>query len=153
MKKRAVISAVFAILFLLVFGCNDPELIIENEPFTANPAMRKLDSAYAETTDDSTSITPETEKKSDTSAAESDTTAPETSAEIIETTAAETSAPQTDSVKDTEPQTDTVYWVDGGEVWHTRADCSSLSRSKNVRSGTVSDAMAAGKSRVCKRCG
>ncbi len=48
---------------------------------------------------------------------------------------------------------ETVYWVAGGEVWHTKITCSSLSRSKSVYSGTVEDAMEAGKERVCKRCG
>ena len=48
---------------------------------------------------------------------------------------------------------DTVYWVKNGEVWHTKSTCSSLSRSKNILSGTVEEAMLAGKNRVCKRCG
>lgn len=48
---------------------------------------------------------------------------------------------------------DVVYWVEKGEVWHTKSSCPSLSRSKNILSGSPSDAMSAGKSRVCKRCG
>ncbi len=47
----------------------------------------------------------------------------------------------------------TVYWVKSGEVWHTKSTCSSLSRSKSILSGTVQEAMLAGKTRVCKRCG
>ena len=47
----------------------------------------------------------------------------------------------------------TVYWVKSGKVWHTTKDCPSLSRSKSILSGSVDDAMAAGKERVCKRCG
>ena len=46
-----------------------------------------------------------------------------------------------------------VYWVKGGEVWHVKKTCSSLSRSKTILSGSVDDAIAAGKTRVCKRCG
>ncbi len=61
----------------------------------------------------------------------------------------------TDATKDVadDEATDTVYWVKNGEVWHTKSACSSLSRSKNILSGTVEDAMLAGKTRVCKRCG
>ena len=45
-----------------------------------------------------------------------------------------------------------VYWVSGGSVYHTTPDCPSLKRSHNMRSGTVQQAMAAGKSRVCTNC-
>ena len=47
----------------------------------------------------------------------------------------------------------TVYWVKSGEVWHTTDKCSSLSRSKNILSGEIADAIANGKSRACKICG
>lgn len=48
---------------------------------------------------------------------------------------------------------DIVYWTPGGSVWHTTSSCSSLSRSKEIISGSTSEAIAAGKERVCKRCG
>ena len=48
---------------------------------------------------------------------------------------------------------DTVYWVKSGEVWHITDKCTSLSRSKDIRSGSIRDAMLAGKTRVCKKCG
>lgn len=81
-----------------------------------------------------------------TTAAPPVTTAPETTAAPPETTPPVTSAPA-------ENQTDTVYWVKNGGVWHLRRDCSSLSRSKEILSGTVDEAIAAGKERVCKLCG
>lgn len=43
----------------------------------------------------------------------------------------------------------TVYWVPSGEVYHTSRNCSSLSRSKTILSGTISES---GKPRKCKRC-
>lgn len=46
----------------------------------------------------------------------------------------------------------TVYWVSGGEVYHSTASCRTLSRSKNILSGTISEAISAGKSRQCKVC-
>ncbi len=46
-----------------------------------------------------------------------------------------------------------VYWTEGGSVWHNTKDCSALARSKNIMSGSVHDAVEAGKERVCKKCG
>lgn len=43
----------------------------------------------------------------------------------------------------------TVYWVKNGKVYHSTPNCSSLSRSKNIRSGTISQS---GKPRGCKNC-
>lgn len=43
----------------------------------------------------------------------------------------------------------TVYWVPNGEVYHTSRNCSSLSRSKTILSGTISES---GKPRKCKKC-
>ena len=48
---------------------------------------------------------------------------------------------------------DTVWWTDGGSVWHVTRECSALAKSKSVRSGTAADAEAVGKTRACKRCG
>ncbi len=48
---------------------------------------------------------------------------------------------------------DTVYWVKGGEVWHLKRTCSSLSNSRNILTGTVEEAVANGKIRQCSRCG
>lgn len=43
----------------------------------------------------------------------------------------------------------TVYWVLGGEVYHSTPDCSTLKRSTNIQSGTVAQS---GKVRACKVC-
>ena len=66
----------------------------------------------------------------------------------------EPSQPQNPSPEPSNPQSGTVYWVPGGEVWHTTSDCPSLKRShsSSIMSGSISDAMAAGKKRVCKNC-
>lgn len=47
----------------------------------------------------------------------------------------------------------TVFWTDGGSVWHVTENCSALAKSKTVLSGSREEAMADGKTRVCKRCG
>ncbi|MBR0144786.1 MAG: hypothetical protein IJM21_11510 [Clostridia bacterium] len=46
----------------------------------------------------------------------------------------------------------TVYWTPGGTKYHSTADCPSLARSSNIRSGSVSDAAKEGKSEPCKNC-
>jgi len=46
-----------------------------------------------------------------------------------------------------------VYWTAGGSVWHVTDDCSALSKSKSIVSGVAAEAIKAGKTRVCKRCG
>ncbi len=94
---------------------------------------------------------------------EEETTAPETAkpetASVPDRTIPDKSAPGTTASETTaQPMGDpdstgTVFWVDNGEVWHIKESCPSLSRSKNIRSGSVDNAMKAGKSRVCKRCG
>ena len=56
-------------------------------------------------------------------------------------------------IDETEPIEGTVYWVKNGEVWHISEKCPSLSRSKSILSGTVTEAKENGKTRVCKRCG
>ena len=52
------------------------------------------------------------------------------------------------------PETeDAVFWTVSGSVWHVTAECSALAKSKSVLSGTEAQAIQAGKTRVCKRCG
>lgn len=46
-----------------------------------------------------------------------------------------------------------VYWTAGGSVWHVTDACSALAKSKSILSGSETQAIRAGKTRVCKRCG
>ena len=48
---------------------------------------------------------------------------------------------------------ETVYWTASGSVWHVTRECSALAKSKSVQAGAEADAIAAGKTRACKRCG
>jgi len=45
-----------------------------------------------------------------------------------------------------------VYWTPFGHVYHTSEDCSHLNRSDTLVKGTVEEAIAANKSRLCKTC-
>lgn len=56
--------------------------------------------------------------------------------------------------KDTAVQyvTDTVYWTPFGTVYHIDEDCFHLNHSDNLTYGTVEEAIAANKSRLCKSC-
>ena len=55
----------------------------------------------------------------------------------------------TTPVAPTTPVSSTVYWTANGEVYHSTMNCPSLSRSKNIYSGTIAQS---GKSRPCKNC-
>ncbi len=48
--------------------------------------------------------------------------------------------------------TDDVYWSPFGKVYHTHEDCSSLNRSDELTYGTVEQAIAAGRTRLCSFC-
>ena len=44
-----------------------------------------------------------------------------------------------------------VYWIKGGTVWHLSDECYHISN-KDILSGTVEEAMEAGKTKVCSSC-
>lgn len=46
----------------------------------------------------------------------------------------------------------TVYWADGGSVLHIDETCYHLDRADTVHSGSVEEAVAAGKTRLCASC-
>ena len=47
---------------------------------------------------------------------------------------------------------ETVYWAPFGKVYHTHSDCGSLNQSDTLTYGTVAEAIAAGRSRLCSFC-
>jgi hypothetical protein len=47
---------------------------------------------------------------------------------------------------------ETVYWTTFGKVYHTHDDCSHLNRSETLTYGTVEEAIAANRVRLCKTC-
>ncbi len=77
----------------------------------------------------------------------------ETTSQVIIEPAETTAAKAPEKSEAVDKTVGAVYWVEKGEVWHTTESCPSLSRSKKISSGSISDATTAGKSRVCKRCG
>ncbi len=48
--------------------------------------------------------------------------------------------------------TDTVYWAPFGHVYHTHYDCQSLNNSETLTEGTVEQAIAANRTRLCAFC-
>ena len=52
-----------------------------------------------------------------------------------------------------EEQEDICYYTDGGSVWHLDPACSYIANSSGVKSSTVEQALASGKTRPCARCG
>ena len=45
-----------------------------------------------------------------------------------------------------------VYWAPFGKVYHTHEDCGSLNQSDTLTQGTVEQAIAANRTRLCKHC-
>ena len=45
-----------------------------------------------------------------------------------------------------------VYWTKNGSVWHIYSDCGHLANSKEILSGSVNEALEAGKSGICSSC-
>ena len=66
-------------------------------------------------------------------------TEPETETERIEETGSEN-------------HTQTVYWLESGEVWHYKIECSHI-KGKDLLSGSVEEALENGMKRACKSCG
>lgn len=46
----------------------------------------------------------------------------------------------------------TVYWTEGGTVWHTDRDCYHIRNSEAVSEGSTYQAVAAGKKGLCASC-
>lgn len=46
----------------------------------------------------------------------------------------------------------TVYWTEGGTVWHTDRDCYHIRNSEAVLEGSTDQAVAAGKKGLCASC-
>ncbi|MDE5802756.1 MAG: hypothetical protein K2I22_07585 [Lachnospiraceae bacterium] len=46
----------------------------------------------------------------------------------------------------------TVYWTPFGKVYHTDIDCQAMNRTDTVTEGTVEQAIAANRTRLCKYC-
>ena len=51
-----------------------------------------------------------------------------------------------------EPADGIVYYSEGGEVWHEWRTCGHLSQKNEIFTGSIEDAMAAGKERGCSYC-
>ncbi len=53
----------------------------------------------------------------------------------------------------TDREPNTVYWTEGGSVYHKYRDCRHLKNADSIKSGTVLTAQMTGKKRVCSECG
>ena len=126
------------------------EIESETEPMTESYSVEETN---PETVEEST--TPETENLPETTVetaavqeevaqpAESSVPVPETPTVQSESVVTPAPAPE---------QSATVYWTPNGKSYHTTSGCSTLSRSKNILSGTLDEAIAAGKTDPCDRC-
>ncbi len=140
---RKIFSLILLLLLLFALAScgydeeDIPVFYIQNGTEAYDPAQEMIDNFYSTFYDEGEPDEPDESK----------------STEISENTFADETA--AGEVDDTEMHVDdaTVYWVKSGEVWHLTDKCSSLSRSKNILSGSIEDAISMGKQRACKRCG
>lgn len=70
----------------------------------------------------------------------------------VETAAVPSTVPSAVPSPDLSAIEGTVYWTDGGSVLHIDESCYHLGRSDTVHSGSVEEAVAAGKTRLCATC-
>ena len=59
---------------------------------------------------------------------------------------------ETEAEETVEPADGIVYYSEGGEVWHEWRTCGHLSQKNEIFTGSIEDAMAAGKERGCSYC-
>ena len=114
------------------------------EATTTEPLVTESDTTEAiviETTVTETELTETTE---------AETTVTESVVETI-VTEPDTSEPETTEPETTEADDGTVYWIENGSVWHNDVNCQHI-KGKEVISGTVKDAIEAGKERLCRSC-
>ena len=171
--------ATLILLVLTLVSCEEDgaSLIISSDMYVVEPGetldldtlrgmfLSDTTESFEDTTEPPTDTTEPfedtTEPPTDTTEPFEDTTEPSTEIALpLDTTPPSVvvvtdAVVQSDAVDSTsaEEVSNTVYWVKNGEVWHTKSTCGSLSRSKSILSGSVEEAMLAGKDRVCKRCG
>lgn len=116
---------------------SNPETTEESK---ALPETENLPEATVETAVVPPSVTAVTEAAPQPAESSS---APEAPAAQQESVVAPTPAPE---------QSATVYWTPNGKSYHTTSGCSTLSRSKTILSGTLDEAIAAGKTDPCNVC-
>ena len=62
------------------------------------------------------------------------------------------SAEEQQEILQMEEATSTVYWTEGGKVFHIYSECQHLNNSEELHQTTVKEAEQAGKERLCKTC-
>ena len=168
-KKRFTVIMLICAFLMNVVSCSEPISNILSET-TASTSLMKEVTTQKKTTQEKTSKETTTELAT-TTTTELHTTLPETTLATTKKTASTTkkitSTTKTTTKQSTtkittkisttkttksESKSRTYYWVPNGKVYHTTSSCATLKRSKTIRSGTLSQAKAAGKSRVCKVC-
>ncbi len=135
-----------SLAFAMGCSCERVDLYVSSDTVVYDPDNHDVTSHLPTDSDES-----DTEELTDTAGAP-DTTDEFETTELPDTEETSDISETSDSEEESDNIEDIVYWVSGGEVWHIKRDCPSLSRSKDILSGTMNDALQEGKSRVCKRC-
>lgn len=156
MKAMYKISLVILAVLLLLTGCSSvyDDLRGTSEPSASELTPEGMDEISRELESSSAAAAASKQNAKTTtapaSAAPADT---DTSASASQTAAVTPSDTLEPDVFVTAPASDIVYWTKGGSVWHISRSCSALKNSTDILSGSEDEALAAGKSRACKKCG
>ena len=118
------------------------ELASSSEAAASSKAASKATSSVTERNTTSKNVTDKPDTQNPVTTKQDETVTPMSGEDTLEPSAEVTTASEA-----------TVYWTPGGSVWHISRSCSALKNSSEVLSGTKDEALAAGKERVCKKCG
>ena len=138
----------------------DPVFSDTDKPFSDQQTEKTAEPSSEQQT--GKTIEPSIEETTNTTEFVSEKT-PDITSEDIAFSETETNNPELDNaleidIKKTEDESDKIvntqiyYWTPSGEKYHLYRDCSTLSRSKTIVSGTLEEGKAAGKSGLCKTC-
>lgn len=130
------------------------ETLTETETETETEAETETVPEASTEAETQNEIETETEYKSEAYSEDAVNLESEASAESISPTPPAESVP-VPTVSQPAPASETqntVYWTPNGKSYHSTQGCSTLARSKTILSGSLDDALAAGKSDPCDRC-
>lgn len=156
MNKRIGVWLIIFALTMLLCACTDSA---EDEPGGIRVTPEVLESVSAalasasQTESNDTSAVTTTEMELPESS-EADPAASETknSAESMPATAETMQTVESTPVASSDEVVSVVYWTENGTVYHLKKDCSSLRHSTYILQGSIAEALAAKKERVCKTC-
>jgi hypothetical protein len=143
-SRAAVLASLWVIggaAVLAVYKFAQARRLAEDEPDHATPEHVFVPEAVAQ------AAAEEAAAQAAAQAEEAETTAAQ-----IEVTPAAQEVPVAIADAETPAAASRIYWTKSGKTYHVCRACTALARSKEVREGSLPDALAAGKKSACNYC-